>query len=215
MTTLSRLGVPLALLALAPLAAGCSDSLGAPGVGSSAQTTDALALLPADAEMAGMMNLASARASGAIDDMLGGSGLEMVTTDGAEDFEAFVRMTGFDPNEDLDRVFLAASETEGRAAFVAYGRFDRERIERYLADQDEAEFEATEIEGLPVYLLDDDGERAGFALVNAEMVLAGDEATLTDMIGRLGTQRAPSADLQALLDRVEYPDGAWFVARNL
>ena len=221
----SRLGAPrLAALIVAAslllagaslLVSGCSDSLGAPGVGSSAQTTDALSLLPSDADMVGMMNLAAARQSGAMDDVLGEAGLGMVSENGSDEFDDFVRMTGFDPNEDLDRVYIAGSE-DGPAAFVAYGRFDRERIERYLADQADVEFEVTEIEGLPVYLhQEEDGDRGGFALVNNEMVVAGPEAGLTAMIGRLGAERAPSADLQALLDRVEYPDGAWFVARNL
>ena len=209
----------LALLALA--ASGCGDSLAAPGVGASAQTTDALALLPTDATVYGMTNLAAARESDALDAALGGTGLGMVSGRGSDDFDAFVRMTGFDPSQDLDRIYVAGrADAQGqpeRMAIVAYGRFDRDRIEQYVASQDQAEFEVSDIDGIPLYLAADSaGQRAGFALANGQMVLGGDETTLRGMVSRLGTssQAAPS-DLQALFDRVAYPDGAWFVARGI
>ena len=218
---MSRTLRALAALALLPalaLASGCTDTVAAPGVSASAQTTDALTLLPADADMLGMMNFEAARGSGALDAMTGGAGLGFMSGDGSDDFDAFVRMTGFDPETDLDRVYVAASEGNGQAAFVAYGRFDRDRIEQYATSQSDVELEATEIDGIPVYLAEsgEDGSRGGFALASNEMILGGDEATLARMVRQLGTQgTAPSAELQALLDRVQYPDGAWFVARGL
>ena len=208
----------LLLAGLALLATGCSDSVAAAGIGTSSQTTDALAVLPSDADVYGMTNLAEARGSDALATALGGSGLGMVSERGSADFQDFVRMTGFDLAEDLDRMYVAVSDgMDERAAFVAYGRFDRERIERYLADSDEADFEVTQIEGTAVYLTtSEDGRRGGFALASDQMVLAGDEATLTGMVQRLGTTARPAGpDLQALFDRVAFPDDAWFVARGL
>ena len=213
-----RLGVLFGLLALFQLASGCSDAYSAPGIGSSAQTTDALGILPTDADVYGMTNLAAARESDALSAALGGNGLGMASASGSDDFQDFVRLTGFDPTTDLDRIFLAATEGDNkRAAIVAYGRFDRDRIERFIADQDEGEFEITEVEGYPVYLAEEEeGPRPAFAFVSDTMVLAGDEATLTGMLQRLGTSgAAPGPELQALFDRVAFPDGAWFVARNL
>ncbi len=206
------------LAGLALTTAGCSDTMSSPGIGASAQTTDALALLPTDADVYGMTNLAEARDSQALATALGDTGLGMVSGRGSADFDEFVRLTGFDPAQDLDRVFVAVSEGTGqRAAFVAYGRFDRDKIEQFVAGNDEVTFEVTEVEGLPVYLTtSDEGRRGGFALANDRMVLAGDDATLTAMIQRLGTAAAPrDAELQALFDRVAFPDGAWFVARGL
>lgn len=209
----------LLIAGLAVLVTGCGDTLAAPGIGSSAQTTDALAVLPSDADVYGMTNLEAARESEALGAALGDTGLGMVSGRGSADFDEFVRLTGFDPATDLDRIYVAArdQETSGteRVAFVAYGRFDRERIERYIADQEEGTFEATMIGDIPVYLVtDDDGARGGFALANDHMVLAGDETTLTGMIGRLGATTATIApELQVLFDRVAFPDGAWFVAR--
>lgn len=217
-TTLLVVSASLLLAGLGLAASGCNDTLAAPGVGASAQTTEALAMLPTDADMIGMMDLAAARQSGAVDAVLGGTGLGMVSGDGSADFDEFIRMTGFDPTEDIDRVYIAATEGkgDGRAAFVAYGRFDRDRIERYIADQADADLEATEIDGLPVYFAAEEvGPRPGFALVNSQMVLAGDEVTLRAMIDRLGSSgSAVDAEMQDLLDRVVYPDGAWFAARG-
>ena len=218
MTRTLRALAALLLLPALGLTSGCTDTAVAPGVDASAQTTDALTVLPADADVVGMMDFTAARGSEALDAMTGGAGLGFMSGGGSADFDTFVRQTGFDPESDLDRVYVAASEGAGpRAAFVAYGRFDRERIERYVADQAELELAATDVEGIPVYLATgEDGRRGGFALVNAQMVLGGDEATLGQMIRRLGTPgQAPNAELQALLDRVQYPDGAWFVARGL
>lgn len=203
------------------LLSGCSDSVGAPGVGASAQTTDALALLPPDAQMVGMMNLAAARQSDALGAVTGDAGLGMMSGNGSADFDEFVRLTGFDPAEDLDRVYVAGSDGASgatqRMAFVAYGRFDRDRIEQYIAGQGEGEFEVSQVDGVPVYTAyEEEGPRPAFALVNDQMVIAGDEATVLDMLGRVGTRGATaSAELQSLLDRVAYPDGAWFVTRGL
>lgn len=216
-TALFAVSASLLVAGVGMALAGCSDTLAAPGIGSSAQTTDALAVLPADADVYGMTNLAAARESDAMDAALGDTGLGMVSGSGSADFEEFVRLTGFDPSQDLDRVYIAAAEgVRQRAAFVAYGRFDRDRIEQYVASQDDVTFEVSEVEGIPVYIAqEDDGDRGGFALANDEMVLAGDEATLLGMIRRLGTAgQTPDAELQALFDRVTYPDGAWFVARG-
>ena len=204
-------------------ASGCENSVAAPGVGASLQTTEALAVLPPDADVVGMMDLAAARQSDALSAVTGGAGLEMLSPGGSAEFDAFVRQTGFDPGRDLDRVYLAAPAggpalgNAGRAAFVGYGRFSRERVERFLATQTERALTTTDVDGVALYLsTDDDGRASGVAFPNDRMVLAGDEATVRQMLGRMGTAgAAPSADLQALLDRVAFPDGAWFVARHL
>jgi len=195
----------------------CESGLNAPGVAATAQSTEALSLLPSDTQMLGMMDLRAARESDAIQTATGGAGLGMVSPNGSSEFDDFVRRTGFNPGEDLDRVYVAASEAREAFAFVGYGRFDRDRIARFVAEQEDAEVEQTEIDGLPVYFaVEDDGPRAGFALVNDEMILAGDEPSLRTMLARLGgAASSPSSDVQALLDRVQYPDGAWFIARDL
>ncbi len=218
---LAATSAPLLLAGLALWISGCQDSAAAPGVGDAVQTREALDLLPPDATMVGMMDLSAARASGAIATATGGAGLGLFSPGRSADFDAFVRQTGFDPGEDLDRVYVASTGAESAGAFVAYGRFSRERLETYLAerpaDADGPALVGTDIGGVPAYLATDDaGRRHGVALPNDRMILAGDEATLTAMLGRLGGAAAqPAPALQVLLDRVAYPDGAWFVARDL
>lgn len=211
-----RVAALTALVGMMVLTSGCSDSIAAPGIGALAQTTDALALLPSDADVYGMTNLAAARESDALEAALEGTGLGMINGQSSSDLDEFIRLTGFDPATDLDRVYVAAKDgVDDHGAFVAYGRFDRDRIEQFISSQDDAEFEVSQIDGLPVYFMAEaDGPRAGFALASDEMVLAGDESTLRDMLSRLGGSRAtPSPELQALFDRVSFPDGAWVVAR--
>ena len=86
---------------------GCQEALTAPGVGNAVQTREALEILPSDAGMVGMMNLAAARESNALDAATGGAGLGMMSSKGSADFDRFVQMTGFDPAKDLDRVYVA------------------------------------------------------------------------------------------------------------
>ncbi len=215
-----RLAPAAALLLV--LASGCENALTAPGVGGSVQTTEALAILPADADVVGMMDLAAARQSDALAAVTGGAGLEMLSPAGSAEFDAFVRQTGFDPGRDLDRVYLAAPAMgrdagSGRAAFVGYGRFSRERVERFVATQTEHPVTTADVAGVTLYTTTDgDGRTAGVAFPNDRMVVAGDEATVRQMLTRIGTAgTVPTADVQDLLDRVAFPDGAWFVARHL
>ncbi len=211
--------VPAAVLLLV-LASGCENALTAPGIGGSVQTTEALAILPADADVIGMMDLAAARQSDALSAVTGGAGLEMLSPDGSAEFDAFVRQTGFDPGRDLDRVYLAApamGSENGRAAFVGYGRFSRERVERFVATQTEHPMTTADVGGVTLYTTTSgEGRTAGVAFPNDQMVVAGDEATVRQMLARIGTTgTTASPEVQDLLDRVAFPDGAWFVARHL
>ena len=167
-----------------------------------------------------MMDLAAARQSDALAAVTGGAGLEMLSPGGSAEFDAFVRQTGFDPGRDLDRVYLAApamGSDGGRAAFVGYGRFSRERVERFVATQTEHPMTTADVGGITLYTTtDSEGRSVGVAFPNDRMVVAGDEATVRQMLTRIGTAgTAPTAAVQDLLDRVAFPDGAWFVARHL
>jgi hypothetical protein len=213
------------LLALAAVAvlAGCESELDAPAATAdlSLQTRNALEVLPAGADVAAMVNVRAAHET-----PFGRHGspftVEGMSGEGAARFDEFVRLTGFDPQEDLERVYVAVSHTgeEPTPAFVAYGAFDRARIDTYLQEHApaEAELERTTVAGLPVYLGDDeDGRRFGLALVNDEMALAGEETALRAMIERVerGGGLDTDAAMMRLVERAAYGDGAWFAMRNL
>ncbi|MDX1420063.1 MAG: hypothetical protein R3181_08860 [Rubricoccaceae bacterium] len=209
--------LPLALVGL--VLAGCESSLDAPTADLSLQTRDALEVLPAGADLAAMVNLRAAHES-AMGRPGGPFSVEGMSGEGAARFDEFVRLTGFDPEEDLDRVYLAVADTDREAApaFVVYGDFDRARIDAYLQDNVDADVERTTIAGLPVYLgTDDEGRRFGLALVNDEMALAGEERALRAMVQRVegGGGLDTDAEMMRLIERAAYADGAWVAARNL
>lgn len=204
--------------------AGCESALDAPTAAAdlSLQARDALEVLPAGADAAAMLNVRAVHES-PLGRHAGPFTVEGMSGEGAARFDEFVRLTGFDPERDLERVYVAVSgEGEHAApAFVVYGDFDRARMDAYLRDHAPAEaaLEQTTIGGLPVYLgADDDGRRFGLALVNDQMALAGDEAALRAMIARVETPGGGldgDAEMMRLVERAAYGDGAWFAARNL
>jgi len=211
--------LPLAAAGLA--LAGCESALDAPTADLSLQTRNALEVLPPGADVAAMLNVRAVRES-----PVGRSGspftVEGMSGEDAARFDEFVRLTGFDPEEDLERVYIAVTGTDDDAApaFVAYGDFDRARIDAYLQERatSDAELERTTIGGLPVYLAAEEvGPRFGLALVNDEMALAGAEPALREMIARIerGGGLDTDAGMMRLVERAAYGDGAWFAVRNL
>lgn len=201
--------------------AGCENALEAPTADLSLQTRNALEVLPAGADMAAMLNVRAVQQS-PVGRHGGPFTVEGMSGEDAARFDEFVRLTGFDPEQDLERVYVAATgEGEDAVpAFVVYGAFDRDRIDAYLQEHApaEAELERTTLGGLPVYLgRNDDGRRFGLALVNDEMALAGEETALRDMIARVehGGGLDTDAGMMRLVQHAAYGDGAWFAARNL
>ena len=211
--------LPLALLAAGLFVAGCESAVTEAGGPVSLQTTEALDLLPAGAQMVGMVDFAAARNSDALDQVMGGE-LSPFGADGRGEMDRFIRLTGFDPATDIDRVYVAGSPEASGAALVVYARFDRDRIERAIeAEAPEGELTRTEIEGVPAWIAQEaEGEAFAFALPNDRMMLAGDEATVRAMIDRQNTGTkglTADADLMALVNRARHKEGAWFVVRGV
>lgn len=214
---LAALPVALALLIAGLIFSGCQDSVAEVGGPASLQTTQALDLLPADAQMIAMVDLASARKSGAVERMMGGE-MSPFGRDGSDEMDRLIRLTGFDPAEDIDRIYVAADPASESGAMVLYARFDRERIERVIADEAPEEMERTEIEGVPAWIAREDGEAFAFALPNDEMMVAGSETAVRAMLTRLSTGApgaASNADLMALVQKARHPETAWAVVRGL
>lgn len=216
---LSAFGATLAL-------GGCTDTTAGPEAGAlSLETRDALELLPGDARVAGMMNVRAAREAGVspFGDAAGPfSGLE---GESAARFAEFVRLTGFQPERDVERVYVAASpEAGGEAApaFVVYADFERARLGQYL-DGQTAELTKTQHGGVDMYVAsnpDGDGQAFAVAVPGEDYLLAGGEAAVRQMIDRAAAgnaagSMAQDAGAMALVRRAAYPDGAWFVARDM
>lgn len=216
---LAALPVSLALLLAGTFLVGCEDAVSAAGGPVSLQTTEALDILPASAQMVGMVDLASARESGALSEVMEGK-MSPFGSDGAGEMEEFIRLTGFDPATDIDRVYIAGSPEAEAAALVVYARFDRDRIERAIEQEaPEGEVTRTEIEGVPTWIaVETEGPGFAFALPNDRMMIAGDESTVREMLARhSGGQKGLStnADLMALVEKARHQEGAWFVVRGV
>lgn len=206
----------LALALAATVFAGCESGLDAPMAALSLQTRDALDVLPADAQMVAMVNVEAVRTTPFFADHSGPFGAESMDAESAARFEQFVRLTGFDPEEDIRRIYLAVVE-EDHPAFVVYADFDRARIDDYLERNTPDGFTWTSYRDLPVYLVREDDRTFGFSILSDEMMVAGDEPTLHAMIDRVATGAgglSTNATLMGLIERASYPDEAWFVLRD-
>ena len=215
---LVALPVSIALLLAGIVFAGCQDSVSAAGGPVSLQTTEALDVLPAGADMVGMIDFAAARESDALSPMMQGQ-MSPFGADGSGEMDRFIRLTGFDPETDIDRVYIAGSPEAKSGALVVYARFDRERIERAIAEEAPDEITRTEIEGVPAWVAsEEEGEAFVFALPNDRMMMAGNESTVRAMLARHASgQKGLSTDaaLMALVEKARHSEGAWFVVRGI
>lgn len=205
--------LPLLALALAA----CSDNPLATQTVLTAQTAAALDALPADAQAVGMFDAATFRDSPLGDlspftDFEGEAGAR---------FDEFVRVTGLDPQEDLDRFYVGMTDIDddGAPYMIVYGTFDREAIDAYIRGQEIDGLVRTEYRGVYVYTAtEEDGDDMAFALVSGEMAAAAPSAALSALIDRAqdGTPGlSGDAEMTALIRRAAYPDAAWMVARGL
>lgn len=214
-----RLSPVLALVALL-FATGC-ESIQTPGE-LTLQTRGALDVLPANVRAAGMINFDEARSSAAVEAFTGGrfSFTELGGEEGAR-FEDFIAATGFDPDEDLHRVYFAMQRGPGPARvpfFVVFGDYDRARLDAYVSEQNDLELERLTYADAPVYVTARDGDEMAFALVNDDMIVASSQAGVFDMLDRIESgEPGLSADTQLmdLIRRAEYPDDMWMTMRDL
>ena len=209
------------LFAAALVFTGCEGSVGSPDGELALQTRNALEILPAGADMAGMVNLQAARQSAIFEDHESPFSAENLDGESAARFNEFMRLTGFNPEEDVRRVYMTVSKVDGESnhpAFVVYADFDRTRIDAYLDDNTPAEVTRTTYNDTPIYLVSDDDGTFGFGLINDEMAVAGEQSELYAMIDRVtnGTHGlSGDAEMMALIERAAHPDGAWFAVRKI
>lgn len=211
----------LPLFAIALFVVGC-ENVQAPAE-LTLQTRSALDVLPADANVVGMFNAEEARDSDAFETFTdGGFSMHRMGGEGAARFDDFIAATGFDPDEDLHRVYFASTGDrmgdDGAPAFVVYADYDRERLDEYVGARPELELERTTYADAPVYLTAERGREMAFALVNDDMIVGGDRAEVYAMLDRLasGTKGlSTDAAMMALIRNASHPDGMWVAMRDL
>ncbi len=134
----------------------------------------------------------------------------------------FLEMTGFDPANDLNRAYVTMNESEKQADFVIYADVDQARMESYIDSEMGSDVSKITINGATVYKANhdnQDGHSAYFSVVNDEMMIAsftrdGIEGML-DRVNDGGSSLASNSEIMSMVDRVQYPNGAWGVAINL
>jgi hypothetical protein len=207
---------PLAFLLFA---VGCED-VQSPGE-LTLQTRSALDVLPGDVTMASMVNVERARGTEVFDSFTdGGFSMQQMTGEGAARFQDFIGATGFNPEEDIERVYFAAraDEDDGAPAFVVYADYDRARLDAYIDEQADLELERSTYADAPVYLMRDDDDEMAFALVNDDMIVAGARAEVYAMLDRIADGSpglSGNAEMMALIERAGHPDDMWMALRSL
>ena len=217
-TRLAALPVVAALLIAGFGLAACQDGVAEVGGPASLKTTQALDILPANAQMVAMLDMKAARESGSLGELMQGD-MSPFGKDGSGEMDRLIRLTGFDPETDVDRIYLSADPDNQSGAMVIYARFDRERMERAIAEEAPEEMTRTEIEGVPAWIAQEqEGEAFVFALPNNEMMVAGTEDAVRAMLNRLssGTKGlSADSDLMALVEKARYTENAWAVVRDM
>ena len=203
-----------ALFFTAPALLGCQDGAGIETAPATLETSEALDVLPSS-QFVGMIDFAAARRSDAVGPMLNGP-MSPFGQDSPE-MDEVKRLTGFDPATDLDRMYVAGSETDEAGAVVAFARFDRERLERYIADQDEASLTRTDVEGVPAWTASEDGQAFMVALPSERMMMAGSESVVRGMLARLASGSKGLSGDTRMMDLIGKAgqSGAWMVVSGL
>lgn len=209
----------LALLALL-FATGC-ENIQTPGE-LTLQTRGALDVLPSNVQTVGMINLDEARTSEAVA-LATGERFSIMGMNGehAARFQDFIAATGFDPDEDLHRVYFGVQGGPGpdrMPFFVVYADYDRARLDAYVNDQADLDFERSTYADAPVYASAHDGEEMAFALVNDDMIVASSQAGVFEMLDRIESGSAGlsgNARMMDLVRRADYPDDMWVAVRDL
>lgn len=200
---------------------GCSDAIDSAQGEFALQTRNALEILPADIDMAGMVNIQAARQAGFFDRSDSPFSADNLDGENAARFNEFMRLTGFNPEEDVRRVYIAASDNSqklNQPAFVVYADFDRTRIEAYLDENMPQDVARTTYNDVPVYLLHEEEGTFGFGILNNEMAIAGTQSELHAMIDRVTngtTGLAGNQSMMELIQRASHPDDAWFAVREM
>ena len=214
-------------LAFALLLVGCGPDIDdAPPLPS--RTEQAMALLPANARFAGMLDLQDLQQNGGLS-FSSDRGITVRFLDSDLTFnplsaeqqthlQAFIDATGFEPGTDLHAAYVAGDSTRPQAVLLA-AAFDRERLTDQLLSEFETRLDTTVHRGTPVFRLRmNDGPALQFALMNDGWMALSDNTTLLHTLIDRSLDAAPtSADdaMMPLVTALGGRGGAWFTLRDL
>lgn len=187
----------------------------------SLQARGAMEVLPADAGIVGMVNLQEIKRNTTLNP-LNRMGHEpgIFPAEGRARLEDFIEATGFDPEKDLDEVYIALTGrgSDRYPTLAAYAGFDRDRLQQYVDENMRADFEAIDYEGVTLYRSTKSGDQMVFALVNDNMIVASpEEEQVHAMIDRLSGSGSSLKDNQEVMSLIRQAgkSSAWFVGHDL
>ena len=177
----------------------------------------AFEILPANAEMVGSVNFDNS----VVSDHMNQFPMEGASEARAQ-IENFLSETGFNPTEDLDRAYLSVDMDGENTSIVVYADVDRSKMQSYLEGELSNKFETIMMGNTMVFKSTEgnhNGNAALFSVVNDEMILAAStEENMSSMLNRIdngGQALSSNSALMDMIDRVQYPNGAWAVLSNL
>lgn len=152
---------------------------------------------PADAQYILFVDLATLRASAFVTELW----KRMPAPKQDAEYANFVRATGFDYSQDLDRVLIGARPSSSRYTTVAIaeGRFDGEKIASYALRSGRQEKQA----GVNVYVVNESRptETVAFAFPTENRVVVSEGASLASLLTP-GSSTGPATAVQERLERV-------------
>jgi len=211
------------------LVAGCGpDVTESPPV--PARTEHAMALLPADAQFAGMLDLQDVQEKGGIS-FSSERGLTVrfldsdltfnpLSDEQQERLQEFIDATGFEPGTDLHAAYVVGDSTRPRAILLA-AAMNRDQLVQQMLNTFSTRLDTTTYRGAPILQLRTEAGESTlqFALLDdAWIALSSDRATLQATINRaLDSPSAPSDDhaMMPLVRAMGGRGGAWLALRDL
>jgi hypothetical protein len=122
-----------------------------------------------------------------------------------QEYDAFVKASGFDPRESLDEILLAKPDAGERRLLLGRGRFDTARI---LDAASAAGAGVATYQGVQVLI----GPDVWLAFLGNSIVAMGDPASVRALVERRETGTGPEAEIAARVNVVSKAYALWFVS---
>jgi hypothetical protein len=222
-TFLSSIATGLFTMGLVLLITGCEPDLQFSAENITAQAKNAVDILPAHPTFVGMMNTQDLK-SNSHTDVFGTGGLlqEEMPQEALSHLRDFVEMTGFNPEEDLNEVYIVAEQVANSAhqtvSIVAYASIEPASLQAYVENRMGDELQRRTYRGIEVYEGKKSDHAPSFSFINAEMMIAASTTdALEAMIDRLegeGMALNSNKTMMDLIARASTGKSGWFVAKK-
>ncbi len=208
-------------LAFAAALVGCESAAPLQPRELSTEASQATSVLPADARFVAMMDFKEMAANEMTSPFSNGPfSIDRIDDEAEARVTEFVRVTGFDPEKDLDRVYLAVGSKDRpeSVTMVAYADYETDRIAEFIRDNSPSELVESRYRDVLVFTATDGEHEMAFALAGGAMVVgAGSQDGLESAIDRMldgGNGLETNEMLMPLIRNVAH-NSSWMAASSL